>query len=111
MDGEDDEREDNEADDEGANVEEDQEVVGFLDNGVCFPFFSMKLYQLIFLLRCRCLMLKIEKPQPGLPTLLSLKVRILVLLPLPRLSSFPIKLQKGNSPHALIDWQLLQNLI
>ena len=36
-----------EGDEEGNNDE--QEVVGFLDNGVCFFVFSKKLYQLIFL--------------------------------------------------------------
>lgn len=31
---------------------EEEQDVGFLDNGVCFSAFSLKLYRLIFFLRC-----------------------------------------------------------
>jgi len=89
---------------EDGSGEDDAGASGFLDNGVCYSIFSRKLYQLIFVfLRCLCLVLKMAVP-------------ILVLVPphpqhLPRLSRLPIKSRKMISPHALVGWQLLQNLI
>jgi hypothetical protein len=91
----------------GDDTGEEEQDVGFLDNGVCFSVFSLKLYLLIFFLRCRLRLMK---------AVLHSNLKLLVLvLPLLRSQhhprSLPVKSQKGTSPHGLVDWRLLQNLI